>query len=55
MKLTPRQIEAAGFCEEVCQRADALGIGLAKFPVEEVRELIAAVRRAALKDNTNED
>lgn len=50
VKLTERQAEAVSFCEEVCQRADALGIGLAKFPVEEVRELIAAIRRQALKE-----
>lgn len=47
-ELTKAQQEAMEFCAEVCERADALGIGLAKFPVDQVRELIAAVRRAAL-------
>lgn len=45
-KLTEVDHDAIEMLKDICERADAFGISLVKFPVREVRRLIAIIRRS---------
>lgn len=48
MTVNDRQLAALETCEEICERADHMGLGLVKFMVSDVRELTAMVRRGMM-------